>query len=58
MIGMIILVAFIIGLLGVLPWWPHSRGWGYRPLGIGLIFFCHVCGFTFNWPHPHRVLGP
>jgi hypothetical protein len=39
MIGMIILVAFIIGLLAVLPFWPHSRGWGYRPLGIGLIFF-------------------
>jgi Protein of unknown function (DUF3309) len=25
-------------LLGVLPTWPHSRGWGYYPTGgIGLI---------------------
>jgi hypothetical protein len=25
-------------LLGVLPTWPHSRGWGYYPSGgIGLI---------------------
>jgi hypothetical protein len=21
-------------LLGVIPTWPHSRGWGYGPSGI------------------------
>ncbi|HBI21697.1 MAG TPA: DUF3309 domain-containing protein [Legionella sp.] len=38
MIAMIILIAFIIGLLGVLPWWGYSRDWGYRPFGIVGIF--------------------
>ncbi len=38
MIAMTILLAFIIGLLGVLPFWPYSRHWGYRPFVIIAIF--------------------
>ena len=34
----ILLVILIILLLGALPSWPYSRGWGYYPSGIlGLI---------------------
>jgi hypothetical protein len=34
----ILLIILILLLLGVLPTWPHSRGWGYYPSGgIGLI---------------------
>ena len=34
----ILLVIVILMLLGVLPTWPHSRGWGYGPSGgLGLI---------------------
>lgn len=34
----ILLIILILLLLGVLPTWPHSRGWGYYPTGgIGLI---------------------
>ncbi len=34
----IILVLAVLTLLGVLPAWPHSRGWGYGPSGgVGLI---------------------
>ena len=29
----IILVILILLLLGALPTWPHSRGWGYGPSG-------------------------
>lgn len=30
----ILLIILILILLGVLPAWPHSRGWGYGPSGI------------------------
>jgi hypothetical protein len=37
-LGTILLILLILVLLGVLPTWPHSRGWGYYPTGgIGLI---------------------
>jgi hypothetical protein len=36
--GIILLVILIIILLGALPTWPYSRGWGYYPSGgAGLI---------------------
>jgi hypothetical protein len=38
MIGTILLVILILLLIGALPTWPHSRGWGYYPSGgLGLI---------------------
>lgn len=37
-LGMIILIILVLMLLGVIPTWPHSRGWGYGPSGgIGLV---------------------
>ena len=33
-LGTILLIVLILMLLGVLPTWPHSRGWGYGPTGI------------------------
>jgi len=37
-IGMIILILVVLALIGAIPAWPHSRGWGYGPSGgIGLI---------------------
>jgi hypothetical protein len=37
-IGTILLIILILALLGALPSWPYSRGWGYGPSGIvGLI---------------------
>jgi hypothetical protein len=34
----LLLVILILILLGVIPVWPHSRSWGYRPSGgIGLV---------------------
>jgi hypothetical protein len=34
----ILLVVLILLLLGALPTWPYSRGWGYYPSGgLGLI---------------------
>lgn len=34
----IILIILILLLLGVVPAWPHSKGWGYGPSGgVGLL---------------------
>jgi len=29
----ILLIIVILMLIGALPTWPHSRGWGYGPSG-------------------------
>jgi len=37
-IGTIILIILVLVLVGAIPTWPHSRGWGYGPSGgLGLI---------------------
>ena len=37
-IGMILLIITVLLLLGAVPAWPHSRGWGYAPSGgLGLL---------------------
>ena len=33
-IGMILLILLVLALAGVVPAWPHARGWGYGPSGI------------------------
>ena len=30
----ILVIVLILVLIGVLPSWPYSRGWGYGPSGI------------------------
>lgn len=37
-LGTILLIVLILMLIGAIPTWPHSRGWGYGPSGgLGLI---------------------
>ena len=37
-LGTILLIIFILLLIGALPTWPYSAGWGYYPSGgLGLI---------------------
>jgi hypothetical protein len=34
----LLLIILILALVGALPSWPHSRGWGYGPSGLlGLV---------------------
>jgi hypothetical protein len=33
-LGTVLLIVLILALLGVLPSWPHSKGWGYAPGGV------------------------
>ena len=32
--GTILLIIVILLLIGAVPSWPYSRGWGYYPSGI------------------------
>ena len=37
-LGTILLIIVVLLLLGAIPSWPHSRGWGYGPSGgLGLV---------------------
>jgi Protein of unknown function (DUF3309)/Glycosyl hydrolases family 31 len=33
-LGTVLLIVLVLMLLGVIPAWPYSRGWGYAPSGI------------------------
>ena len=33
-VGTILIILLIILLIGALPAWPYSRGWGYAPGGV------------------------
>ncbi|HVM99279.1 MAG TPA: DUF3309 family protein [Caulobacteraceae bacterium] len=38
MLGTILLVVLVLAILGALPAWGYSRGWGYYPSGgLGLV---------------------
>ena len=33
-LGTILLIILILLLIGAVPSWPYSRGWGYAPSGV------------------------
>jgi hypothetical protein len=33
-LGAILLIVLILILVGAVPTWPYSRGWGYGPSGL------------------------
>ncbi len=38
MLGTLLIIILLLALLGALPTWPYSRGWGYYPSGgLGLV---------------------
>ncbi|MGE8364471.1 DUF3309 family protein [Cupriavidus basilensis] len=42
-IGTILLILLILLLVGALPTWPYSTGWGYYPSGgLGLVLLIIV----------------
>ena len=39
----ILLVLVVLMMLGAIPSWPHSRGWGYGPSGgLGIVLLVLV----------------
>jgi hypothetical protein len=48
-ISVILLVILIILLIGALPAWPYSSGWGYYPSGgLGLIVVIILLALLFG----------
>jgi hypothetical protein len=42
-LGTILLILLILILIGAIPTWPHSKGWGYGPSGgLGLVILIIV----------------
>jgi len=49
MLGTILLIILIIFLVGALPSWPYSGGWGYYPSGgFGLLVLIVVLLLVFG----------
>jgi hypothetical protein len=43
MLSTILIVVVVLMLLGALPRWPHSSGWGYYPSGgVGVLLLILV----------------
>jgi len=42
-LGTVLVVVLILALLGALPWWSHSKQWGFAPTGgLGLVLLIVV----------------
>jgi hypothetical protein len=47
--GTVLLIVLILILLGAIPAWPYSRGWGYFPSGIvGLLLVIVIILFLMG----------
>ena len=34
---LLVIILLVLLVLGALPTWPYSAGWGYYPSGLGLV---------------------
>ncbi|QKT04000.1 DUF3309 family protein [Ectothiorhodospiraceae bacterium 2226] len=41
-VGLLLIVALVLVLLGALPMWPYSARWGYMPGGVIAAFLLMV----------------
>ena len=48
MLGTILLVILILMLVGAIPTWPHSKGWGYAPSGVLTLILIIVIVLLFT----------
>jgi hypothetical protein len=49
MLGTILIIVLLLILIGALPTWPYSSGWGYYPSGgLGLILLVVVVLLLFG----------
>jgi hypothetical protein len=50
MLGLILLVILVLLLLGTLPIWPYSRGWGYSGSGLlGVLLVVLIVALVLGW---------
>ena len=51
-LGLILLIVIVLLLLGAVPAWPHSRGWGYGPTGgLGLVLVILIVLVLLGYIH-------
>ncbi len=51
--GLILLIIIVLLLVGAMPRWPHSRTWGYAPMGgLGTILLILLLLMLFGVIHP------
>lgn len=48
MLRTIVLILLLLLILGTLPLWPYSTGWGYYPSGGGLLILLIVLFLLFR----------
>ena len=52
---LILLIVVLVLLVGILPVWPYSGGWGYYPSGgVGLFLLIIVLALLFGKGGPAR----
>lgn len=50
MLAWFLLLILVILLIGAIPAWPHSRGWGNYPAGIILlVLLCFMLLWVLGW---------
>jgi len=50
MVSTLLIVLLVLLLLGALPTWPYSRGWGYYPSsGLGVVLAILVILLLLGW---------
>ncbi len=48
-LGTLLLIIVLLLLVGAIPTWPYSRGWGYGPSGIlGLVLIIVLVLFVLG----------
>ena len=51
-LGLILLIVTVLLLLGAVPAWPHSSGWGYAPSGgLGLVLVVLIVLMLLGYLH-------
>jgi hypothetical protein len=59
MLGLILLILVILLLVGSVPSWPYSRGWGYGPSGVlGLLLIILLLLMVFSYVPAPWTYGP
>ena len=54
-LGAILLIVLILLLIGAVPTWPHSSGWGYGPSGLlGVVLLIVLILLLFSWAGSSR----
>jgi hypothetical protein len=48
--NLILLIVILVLVIGAVPAWPYSRGWGYYPSGgLGLVLVIVLLAYFLGW---------